>query len=192
MKKSFLIFSLIFFLSNSSFLKAQRTETAVPFLTFNPSPQQNGLASTGVSIPNDDPFGFYYNPAMLGYSSQHNNITTQFYPSKIEWLNQEIYEYNSYAFNIGYNFVKELNGINLGVGLGLIHTNFDSNNNLIFGQHEYYSAFGFGASIDYRVIISIGLTIKSVSSTYSRIFWENDYTGKTTTFDYGILLKNLY
>ena len=65
-------------------------ESTLPFLSINPSPKSAGLGWTGVSVPNDEAFGFYYNPAMLGYFGQDNNIAIQAYPGSIDWFNQKL------------------------------------------------------------------------------------------------------
>ena len=49
-------------------------QSALPMLYFNPSPRINALGMAGASLPTKDPFGFYYNPAQLGYFSQTNNL----------------------------------------------------------------------------------------------------------------------
>ena len=44
-------------------------EAAVPFLFLNPSPSLSAMGSTGAAFPTNDPFGFLWNPAQLGYNS---------------------------------------------------------------------------------------------------------------------------
>ena len=67
-----LVFILTFVLQNVSLSQG---EAAVPFLTVPVSPLLNGMGATGTSLPTDDPFGFLYNPAQLGYTSQVNNLS---------------------------------------------------------------------------------------------------------------------
>ncbi|MEO8399318.1 MAG: hypothetical protein ABI550_05805, partial [Ignavibacteriaceae bacterium] len=123
MKLSIII--LLFILSGlSNQLKAQG-EAAIPFLYLTPSPELNGLGLTGVSYPNDDPFGFYYNPANLGHFSQNQNLSLHVYPNSVDWLGESGLKFNNSAFNIGYNFKDELNGLNFSVGAGFIHSRFD-------------------------------------------------------------------
>ncbi|OGU73508.1 MAG: hypothetical protein A2V93_06475 [Ignavibacteria bacterium RBG_16_34_14] len=193
MKTSISIISLMILLNSFTLTNAQG-EAALPFLHLTPSPLQNGLGWTGASHPTDDPFGFYYNPAMLGYSSQTNNISLQSYPGSADWLNLGIFEFNSQAINLGYNFKKELNGLSLSAGAGFIHSRIG------FGEfrtptgsydsYDSYNAYGLGASVDYYVLLSLGITFKSVHS-------ELGYIGETSqvakvdvnAIDYGILLS---
>jgi hypothetical protein len=89
-------------------------EAAVPFLLLNPSPSLSAMGSTGTALPTEDPFGFLWNPAQLGYTSQTNNFSYIFYPAKLEWLpafNLDL-ELRAIAFNAGYNF-KDLIGFPL-------------------------------------------------------------------------------
>ena len=61
-------------------------EATVPFLLLNPSPSLSAMGTTGTALPTEDPFGFLWNPAQLGYTSQTNNLSFIFYPSKLEWI----------------------------------------------------------------------------------------------------------
>jgi hypothetical protein len=74
--------SLIFF-SNKTFSQGA---AAVPFLTLQPSPSLAAMGATGTALPTEDPFGFLWNPAQLGYTSRNNNFSFITYPSKTEWL----------------------------------------------------------------------------------------------------------
>jgi hypothetical protein len=55
-------------------------EAAVPFLLLNPSPSLSAMGSNGTALPTENPFGFLWNPAQLGYTSQKNNFSYIFYP----------------------------------------------------------------------------------------------------------------
>ena len=83
-------------------------EAAVPFLTIPVSPLLNGMGATGTSIPTDDPFGFLYNPAQLGYISQDNNLSFIFYPSSVDLSSFPSIpvHLSGFALNLGYNFKK--------------------------------------------------------------------------------------
>ncbi len=72
----------ILFLFASNFSLAQG-EAAIPFLVFPVSSAQNAMGATGTSLPTDDTYGFLFNPAQLGYTSQSNNLSLIFYPNKI-------------------------------------------------------------------------------------------------------------
>ncbi|HEY7751623.1 MAG TPA: hypothetical protein VH917_04970, partial [Ignavibacteriaceae bacterium] len=121
---SFLTAILFFsFFSASNFAQG---EAAVPFLLLNPSPSLSAMGATGTALPTEDPFGFIWNPAQLGYTSQTNNLSFIFYPTKLEWIpvwNADL-ELSSIALNAGYNF-KDLIGFPLSFGFGYSNVKFD-------------------------------------------------------------------
>ncbi len=200
MKASLIIASLTLSLYFLTFTRAQGFG-AISSVYLNPSPQQTGLGWIGVSYPNDDPFGFYYNPAVLGYSSQHNNISTQFYTGTVDWFPGLGYDlgYNNFAFNLGYNFKNELNGLNLSVGVGYIHNKFDfgtynsgSARTTPFDVYDSYNTYGFGISLDYFISISFGLSFKDIHSVIGEFATGDRYqrmTADINAIDYGILLS---
>ncbi len=131
--KAFLLVFLYFYhfqIGNKIFAQG---EAAIPGLYLTPSPKFNAMGMIGTSIPNNDPFGFYYNPAQLGHASQSTNFAFQFYPSKVDWLNFHSLNYDNTAFNIGYNFKNLLNGLSLSAGFGYIHSKIDYGNLFIPG-----------------------------------------------------------
>ena len=93
MKAKILLICLIsfIFLSNKTYSQG---EAAVPFLLLNPSPSLSAMGATGTALPTEDPFGFLWNPAQLGYTSQTNNLSFIFYPSKIDWLGLDLNNLN--------------------------------------------------------------------------------------------------
>lgn len=200
MKASLIIASLALSLNFLTFINAQGFG-AIPTVYLNPSPSQTGLGWTGVSYPNDDPFGFYYNPAMLGYSSQHNNISTQFYTGTVDWLPDFGIglSYNNFAFNLGYNLKNEFNRLSLSIGAGYIHSKFDFGNfysviypGTTFEDYDSFDAYGIGVALDYKVLLSLGITFKNIHSRSVNIP-ESDLRGpgiaKVNAIDYGILLS---
>lgn len=185
----------IVFLLNFAVKSYAQGEAAVPFLLLNPSPSLSAMGATGSALPTNDPFGFLWNPAQLGYTSQTNNLTFIFYPTPVDWipsfnLDREL---SALAFNAGYNF-KDLIGFPLSFGFGysnpeLNFGNFnrnDENGNKIgeFEAKDYYNAYSFGLGMDYYVQLSIGYTIKNVKSVLS-----NEFSAETTVNDFGILLN---
>ncbi len=74
---------LIFSINKNEFAQG---EAAVPFLLVQPSPSLAAMGQTGTALPTNDPFAFVWNPAQLGYTSQHTNLSIIFYPSKVDWL----------------------------------------------------------------------------------------------------------
>ncbi|MFO7525794.1 MAG: hypothetical protein R6W68_10095 [Ignavibacteriaceae bacterium] len=178
MKASFVVFCLTSILFFNTFTFAQG-EAAVPFLLLQPSPSLSAMGQTGTALPTDDPFGFIWNPAQLGYTSQHNNLSFIFYPSKLEWLptfNLGL-EIKGSAFNAGYNF-KDLINFPLSVGLGYSYTELNFGEYLrtsgsgaslsgSFYSKDYYHAYSLGLGIDYFVQLNAGITFKHITSILS-------------------------
>lgn len=199
---SFLTILFIFNLfSVSSFAQG---EAAVPFLLLNPSPSLSAMGSTGAALPTEDPFGFLWNPAQLGYTSQTNNLSFIFYPSKVDWapaFNRDL-ELSAIALNVGYNF-KDLIGVPLSFGFGYSNTNFSYGTFVItdpggpdpvgtFEPEDYYHAYSFGLGIDYFIQLSVGYTIKDVTSflaDFSPSPDSGEVRAETTVNDFGILLN---
>jgi hypothetical protein len=186
---SFLIlFALTILFSVTSFAQG---EAAVPFLLLNPSPSLSAMGATGTALPTEDPFGFLWNPAQLGYTSQTNNLSYIFYPSKLEWIpafNLDL-EFKAIAFNAGYNF-KELIGFPLSFGFGYSNVEFDFGPT--WGGIDSYNAYSFGLGMDYYVQLSTGYTIKDVTSILADYPAGADslqLKAETTINDFGILLN---
>jgi hypothetical protein len=176
-------------------------EAAIPFLTQSLSPAQNAMGTAGTSLPTDDPYGFLLNPAQLGYTSQTTNLSFMFYPSEIEWLGMNQLTLNSIAVNAGYNF-KDLIGLPLSLGGGYTNPEFnygtfirtDTNGNVLgtFESKDYYTAWSFGAGIDYFVQFSAGVTFKDVTSILSdhpTAGEQGTGTAEVSAIDYGFLLN---
>ena len=192
MKATSVLTAILFFslFSASNFAQG---EAAVPFLLLNPSPSLNAMGATGTALPTEDPFGFIWNPAQLGYTSQTNNLSFIFYPSKIDWSPNSYLdmELKAIALNAGYNF-KDLISFPLSFGFGYSNYELDFS---VFDRpasEDYYHAYSFALGVDYFVELSIGYTIKDVTSILSEIpVGEEEGTGKaeTTVNDFGILLN---
>jgi hypothetical protein len=194
MKKAAGLHLIIFFLF-PFIIFAQVTE--IEMLGFNPNPQSYGLGLSGVSAPSNDPLAFYSNPAILGYSSQTNNLSYQYYPSKVNWFGSSTYTFNSKGFTAGYNFGKIFNRLNLSAGVGVISSRDDYELNYPLpgaggpSAYDKYNAFGIGVSLDYFINLSIGLTIKNIDSHLPPIIFGNMGNGeaKVNALDWGILLN---
>ncbi|HCY76979.1 MAG TPA: hypothetical protein DHV28_13745 [Ignavibacteriales bacterium] len=179
-------------------------EAAVPFLLLQPSPSLAAMGQTGTALPTEDPFGFLWNPAQLGYTSQNNNLSFIFYPSKLEWLpkfNLDL-EVKSLAFNFGYNFKDIIDfPISVGFGYSYFELNFgeflrvdeDAPSALgSFYSLDYYNAYSLGIGIDYYVQLNAGITYKDITSILSdRPAGEEEAYGswKGTAFDFGLLIN---
>jgi len=187
----------------STLLSSVTLAQAIPFLLLPLSPSLNAMGATGTSIPTDDPYGFLFNPAQLGHTSQTTNLSFIFYPSKANWLGFDQLKLTSIAVNLGYNF-KNLVGIPVSIGFGF------SNPELNFGEFarldevgnpiphstieskDYYSAYSLGVGINYFIQFNAGITYKDITSILG-----DQLTGITngilkaevSTIDYGFLLN---
>lgn len=200
----------VFFLSLFSFLLItnktfSQGEAAVPFLLLQPSPSLAAMGQTGTALPTEDPFGFLWNPAQLGYTSQNNNFSFIFYPSKFEWLptyNLD-FEVKSLAFNVGYNFKDIINfPLSVGFGYSYLELNFgeflriDENDPTTLGSlhsMDYYNAYSLGIGIDYYVQLNAGITYKSITSILAaNIAAEpgfEDAKAEPNVIDFGLLIN---
>src|SRR5690606_33576053 len=156
MKTRFLVLSLFSLLTLTNKTYSQG-ESAVPFLLLQPSPSLAAMGQTGTALPTEDPFGFLWNPAQLGYTSQNNNLSFIFYPSKLDWLPElnADWEVKALAFNLGYN-LKDLIDFPLSVGFGYSNVefnygtfNFANPEPTTFESKDYYHAYSLGFGIDY-------------------------------------------
>jgi hypothetical protein len=194
MKTTSVLTALIFVILFSRINIAQG-EAAVPFLLLNPSPSLSAMGATGAALPTYDPFAFLWNPAQLGYNSLNNNLSFIFYPSPVNWLpvfNTDI-ELSALAFNLGYNF-NDLIGFPL--SFGFAYSNVKINYGTFyypfpspvpptyFEPKDYYNAYSFGLGMDYYVQLSIGYTIKSITSDLN-----SDISAEATVNDFGLLLN---
>jgi len=203
MKASFIVICLSSILFFNTFTFAQG-EAAVPFLLLQPSPSLSAMGQTGTALPTDDPFGFIWNPAQLGHSSQTNNFTFIFYPSKLEWLpsfNLDL-EIKASAFNAGFNF-KDLMNIPLSVGFGyskvemnfgeFVQTGPGSPDPIgTFEPKDFYNAYSIGIGLDYLIQLSVGYTFKDITSILTDRPIGTDsgaIKAEASVSDYGILLN---
>lgn len=199
MKTRFLVLSLFSLLTLTNKTYSQG-ESAVPFLLLQPSPSLAAMGQTGTALPTEDPFGFLWNPAQLGYTSQNNNLSFIFYPSKLDWLPElnADWEVKALAFNLGYN-LKDLIDFPLSVGFGYSNVefnygtfNFANPEPTTFESKDYYHAYSLGFGIDYYAQFNAGFTFKSVTSILSdQPIGEEQGRGtaEPNVVDFGLLIN---
>lgn len=203
MKAKFLVLSLFSLLTLTSKTYSQG-EAAVPFLLQQPSPSLAAMGQTGTALPTEDPFGFLWNPAQLGYTSQNNNLSFIFYPSKLEWwpkTNLDL-KVKSLAFNVGYNFKDIIDfPISIGFGYSYFELNFgeflrtdetDPTPSGSFYSMDYYKAYSVGFGIDYLVQLNGGITFKNITSILSDQPTEpglKEAKAEPNVVDFGLLLN---
>jgi hypothetical protein len=199
MKTTVLFLSIFSFLliTNKTFSQG---EAAVPFLLLQPSPSLAAMGQTGTALPTEDPFGFLWNPAQLGYTSQNNNFSFIFYPSKLDWLPElnADWEVKALAFNLGYN-LKDLIDFPLSVGFGYSNVEFNYGNfnfanpePTTFESRDYYHAYSLGFGIDYYAQFNAGFTFKSVTSILSDNPTGEEQgsgTAEPNVVDFGLLIN---
>jgi len=170
-KSSFLFLVFAVIVTTNIFAQG---ETAVPFLLINPSPNLNGMAGAFNSLPTDDIYGSYYNPAQLGNFSRNKNLSIGFFLQKTDWLPQFNYRDLTLQTMVvagGYKLQTEL-PIYFGVSLMYEKLNLGENvwtdaagNQLgVFNSFETFHALSAGIGIDHFLRYNFGITIKYINS----------------------------
>jgi len=199
MESLYKIFVLLISFSNFSFAQG---EGALPTTLFQQSPLLLGAGQVGVSVPNDEVLGFYYNPAILGYSARNNHASFSFMPTKTEWFFSPDLTFNNYGFNFGYNLKKSQLDLPITIGIGYLHNKFDYGEPILrnfehpdgVGTIESYSAFNsfsLGVGIDYYLRFNFGISLKPFDSKMGgRIINEKPvaHSVEGTMIDYGALI----
>ncbi len=197
MKKKLLTVLIYSFLSTTLFAQG---EAAIPFITFQQSIQMIGAGQIGAAIANNDPFGFYYNPAQLGHTARTNHFSVMFLPEKINWILG--ITFNNYGASAGYNFKKNENDLPISIGFGFIHNKFDYGTFVVTGpnspdpigtydSYDYFNCFSIGAGFDYYVQFNAGLSIKKFKSVLSdnpTATFDKPLSTEGTAFDFGLLV----
>ena len=199
MKRSILVLLLLNLLNGLNFAQG---EGALSGHTMQRSLPLIGAGQIGVAKPNNDPIGYYLNPAILGYSSQNNHASIFFMPNKTEWIKAFGLDLtrNTFGFNIGYNF-KEYD-LPISVGFGYMHDKFSYGTFSVTGpsgpevidEYEAYDSFdnfSFGVGIDYGVLFSLGFSVKPFDSNMGDNITENETMpnkASGTAFDYGTMI----
>ena len=174
---------IIMLLITFLFSHTVHSQTALPWLLVQPSPELNGMAGAFTALPTDDPYGSYYNPAQIGNFSRNTNFAAHFYLNDVTWLpeyrifNFQDLAYNNIAFGLGYNLQNIYPKVPLSIGLGYIRTSFEIQNHHVtdengndlgtFTSLETADAFSIGLTLDYVVLFSLGYTFKHISSDRS-------------------------
>ncbi|MEE9430478.1 MAG: hypothetical protein V3V16_05515 [Melioribacteraceae bacterium] len=191
----------VLLVSFSSFSFAQG-EGALPFTLLHQSPLLLGAGQVGVSVPNDEVLGFYYNPAILGYSARNNHAAISFMPTKTEWFFSPNISYKNYGLNFGYNLKDSQFNLPFSIGVGYLHNTFSYGKTPItniehpdgIGSVENYDAFdcfSLGVELDYFLKFNFGISLKSFDSKLgSNNVNEKPkaYSAEGIMFDYGGLV----
>ncbi|VAX20983.1 hypothetical protein MNBD_IGNAVI01-1621 [hydrothermal vent metagenome] len=179
------------FLFSLNLLISAQGEGALPGQTLQRSLPLIGAGQIGAAKPNNDPIGYYLNPAILGYTSQNNHASLYFMPSKAEWIKSFGLDltWDTFGFNIGFNL--EEYDLPISVGFGYMHDKFSYG---VFNGKESYDSFNnfsFGVGIDYGILLSFGMSIKPYESHLGGNNPENEtisHEANGTAFDYGTMI----
>lgn len=193
-----LIFYLFFIILSTSLLFPQTG--ALPLMTIQQSPLLLGAGQIGAAIPNDDVIGFYFNPAILGYSSRNNHVSIHFMPSKTKWIyNYPQLTFNNLGLNFGYNFKQSNLQLPISLGLGYLYNKFYYGKSKISTAqnpegidaaeaYDSFNAFSLGLGFDYYVKLNIGISLKTFNTVLSTDPNVIIHKADGTMIDYGTLL----
>ena len=165
--------------------------TAVPLLNVSPSPMQNAMGGTGVALVSDDAFNTFFNPAQLGFASRTMNVRQGTYLQKTNWAPQLISStnINAFALQFGYNFSDKLNlPLSVGVGFSRHFVDWKPSASLPIQSNEFVNSISVGASMDWRVQVAAGFSLKRFSSSLPS-FSPNDgnLDGNAMAVDFGVM-----
>lgn len=176
---SLFLFNLLTFAQGEGALSGHTMQRSLPLI---------GAGQIGAAKPNNDPIGYYLNPAILGYSSQNNHASLYFMPSKVDWIKSFGLDltWNTLGFNVGYNL--EEYDLPISIGFGYMYDKFSYG--VINGKEFYdsFNNFSFGVGIDYGVFLSFGLSIKPFKSLLNESMTGKIYEAKGTAYDYGTMI----
>ena len=168
--------------------------TALPFLMINPSPTATAMGDIGAAFNTDDAFNIALNPAHIGGLSREHNLS-----ASVLIGDDYFYDKSDIGLQFGMDLSK-LTGLPLHAGIGILSQKIDlgeftrtgADGHVIgkFKADESGNAIAIGASIDYFVEISVGLTYKFLNSTLTPSN-DNGFIGnaKAGAFDAGILFS---
>ena len=139
------------------------------------------MGAVGTALPVKDAFGFFYNPAQLGYFGQTANVAVHGYPGAVDWLSAGI-DWSSTAVSLGYD-LEPATGVPFGIGMGLMTTEMDYGmfenvtvrdptspsgfrrlEDPVPGPRNEYNALGIGIGFDAGVGVHAGVTYKRPSA----------------------------
>lgn len=188
---------IVFFLIVSFRFSFGQGEGAITSLTLQQSPLLLGAGRIGAAIPTNDVLGFYYNPAILGYSSKENHFAFQFMPEKTKYFSFQTL--NSYGFNLGYNFKSK--NLPLSIGFGYLRNVVDYGSFVVtdstmkeigsYIPEDSFNSFSIGAGYTYFLNFNIGFSIKSFNSNLGGQYINGkikEFEANGTAYDFGAMI----
>ena len=182
-------------LVSQSAVNAQVEITGVPFLQIEPTSQGMLTGGAGSASPSEHPSSFFYNPAHLGYTGYHENISWSGFFHKMEWLPGFTLDmtYSHWSAAGGINLADDI-GVPLSVGMGYQRVDLDlgsqfqtdPSGNIIgeFNSKEGYDKYGIGLHLDYPVSVSLGYARKHIISQMG----PYEILTPARAFDAGVML----
>jgi len=161
------------------------------------------MASSYTALPTNDAFGFYYNPAQLGFFSQRENGSLQY--MSVDWLpgfNFSDLSFKSFGGSFGFNLNNLPQKIPLSLGIGYMRGYLDLGKNVwtdefgnelgTFNAREWYDAISLAACYTNYINASFGFTYKSIVSklnpgTVAVGNESSNGVAKPKAFDVGLL-----
>ncbi len=197
----FVFLALAFFIA--PVMTLSQGESAVPFLLISPSPETNGMAGAGATLPTTDAIATFSNPGQLGIFSLSDNINATTYAPQTHWLpvfGISNLTYGVSAVNAGYNFRSMLGlpfDLSAGVGYSRVSldlgtfTTFSPEGMSTFESKEHCDSYSFGFGADYYVRLGFGFTFKRIVSALAPIGVGAEAGSGTATVnatDFGLLV----
>ena len=202
MRKYLRLLSIFLFLSAVKLFS--QSEGALTFTTLQVSPLLNGSGRIGTAIPNEDILGFYLNPAILGYSSEINHVSTSFMLQKtrLPSYSSSYYSASTFGINLGINAKSFSPSLPLRIGLAFIHNKFDysanqfnnasySMNTLFENSYDLFNSLSLGVGFDYFFDMNFGFSVKFYESNLGVPINNEDIptaSADGVMFDFGTLL----
>ncbi|MBM2815163.1 MAG: hypothetical protein HW421_1925 [Ignavibacteria bacterium] len=181
---------IILFVLSSQFAFGQ---TAAPFLTICPSPENNALGSAGVSLPLNNAFSIYHNPAFSSFGANERNFSFDYNLTDKE-ISIPIDNTQKIAAVAGIDLSKFYKDLPISVGIGYLRQSVDLGEFIrtdlsgkIIGKfhgEEWANTLNLSTSIDCWVKIGIGMNIKFVNSDLGP-----GAQGNTNAFDFGFFMN---
>ena len=185
--------SLFMFMMFVTKLSLAQGSGAMSFMLLQQSPELAGAGNIGTAIATNDPIGFYYNPAILGYTSRNNHIAFSTMPSKTKWGSIVDVKFWNTGGNIGYNFENSSVSIPLSIGLGIVRNTIEYDWNYIMNtvppDKDSFTDLSLGIGYHNYLYFNLGFSARFFDSIL-----QNGYPGgrsseaKGTAFDIGALI----
>jgi hypothetical protein len=159
----------------------------------NPSPAASAMGDIGVAYNPDEAYNIALNPAHLGAMGKEHNFLVS-----ANLSNTYMYNLSNLGFQFGIDLNK-LTGLPLHAGFAYLRQSIDlgeftrtTENGQVIGKFkadENANSIAIGASLDYWVEISFGLTYKFLASNLTPSDIKDIEPSRTGALDAGLLIS---